>query len=51
MRHLTGIRLIVVTGTATEAEAVEAGADVHLAKPFSPSRLRAAVAGLAVKGT
>ena len=47
---LAGIHLIVVTGSATEAEAVAAGADIHLAKPFSPSQLSAAVAGLAAEG-
>jgi CheY-like chemotaxis protein len=48
---LTGIRLIVVTGSATGSQAMAAGADVHLAKPFSPSQLGAAVAGLVAEGS
>jgi CheY-like chemotaxis protein len=47
---LAGIRLIVVTGSASESDAMAAGADVYLAKPFSPSQLSAAVAGLAAEG-
>ena len=45
--RLAGVRLLVVSANATEADALTAGADVFLAKPFSPTRLLAAVDALA----
>ena len=45
---LVGTRVIISSGNATEAEALDAGADAFLPKPFLPSRMRDAVDGLAV---
>jgi len=46
---LVGTRVIISSGNATEAEALDAGADAFLPKPFLPSRMRDAVDGLAVR--
>jgi len=40
---LADTRLILVSGNATEADALGSGADRFLAKPFLPSRILAAV--------
>ena len=41
---LAGTRLIIVSGTITDVEAREAGADLFLAKPFRASHIREAIA-------
>ena len=48
---LRRIRVIVVSASVTEALALAAGADVFLAKPFSPRALLAAVDRLVAPGT
>jgi len=45
-QQLREIAIIVLSGNATEAPALEAGADVFMKKPFRPADLRDAVARL-----
>ncbi len=43
---LVGTRVIISSANVNEAEALGAGADAFLAKPFLPSRMRVAVEAL-----
>jgi len=43
---LVGTRVIISSANATEADAVSAGADAFIPKPFLPSRMREAIGAL-----